>query len=75
MFAELKMKNKDYENGHFYDFADEVDQTLLKCGYIQMYWRHPYDWMFGFCASSDDPLGSLREIISDCYTDIDEFYN
>lgn len=75
MFAELKQQGIENSDSKFYnEFADEIDSMLAQCGYIQMYWRHPYDWMFGFCAASIDPLITLREIISICYTDIDEFY-
>lgn len=75
MFSELKKNKLDYSDGKYFNgFADEVDTILAQCGYIQMYWRHPYDWMFGFCASTDEPLDALREIISICYTDVDDFY-
>lgn len=73
LFATMK-KNRVSDDG-FDLYADAVDETLAKCGYVQMYWKHPYDWMFGYCAAALEPLDELREMISAFYQDIEEHYS
>lgn len=74
-FAELKKNKVDYSGGIYFDeFASELDSVLEQCGYIQMYWRHPYDWMFGYCAGAEEPLDELRELISYFYLDDEDNY-
>ena len=45
-----------------YDFYDEVNDTLIKCGFAQLYMRHPFDWLIIFCANSPDPIGHFIEL-------------
>ena len=47
----------------FDEFVDEMNTTLAECGYVQLYWRNPYDWMIGHCAEKEDPLDMLRNMI------------
>ena len=50
-------KAEDLENGLFYEFVDETNELLAECGYVQLYWRNPYDWLFGYCAyGATNPL-------------------
>ncbi len=56
-------------------YADIIDETLYKSGYMQMYWKHPYDWMFGYCAGADDPIEELRELICAFYLDKEDIYS
>lgn len=51
-----------YEN-----FISESDEMLLKCGYQQMYFRNPYDWMIAYCAISYNPIDTLQNLISELY--------
>ena len=56
---------KSYEPGELFDeYINELDQLLDDCGYMQHYWRNPYDWLFGHCAFQSEPLDALREIIA-----------
>ena len=55
------------EYGLFDEFTDEMNATLADCGYVQLYWRNPFDWMIGHCAISPDPLGTLRNLIDEYY--------
>lgn len=63
------------ENGYtdtselFEEFVDEVDALLLECGYGQLYWRNPYDWMIGYCAKAWDPIDQLRFLIDEFFLD------
>ena len=68
--AYLKGEN-DYSKYWFDEFVDETNTLLAECGYVQLYWRNPYDWMFGHCAYSADvgeyPVDQLRILIEDFY--------
>lgn len=51
----------------FDEFEEILDLKLNECGFVQSYWRNPFDWMFGYCASRSDPLGTFRELIEEFY--------
>ena len=51
----------------FDDFTSDMNELLGKCGYVKLYWRNPFDWMFGFCAKEDNPLDELQNIISEYF--------
>lgn len=59
--------NKALEYGIFDEFTDEMNTVLAECGYVQLYWRNPFDWMIGYCAMSLNPLGTLRDLIEEYY--------
>lgn len=62
------------------EFVLEMNATLEQCGYVQLYWRNPFDWMIGHCArfihNSDleveNPVDRLRDLISTFYLDHQE---
>lgn len=71
-FAEAYIrKENDYSKYWFDEFVDETNAVLAECGYVQLYWRNPYDWMFGYCAYSLDlgeyPVDQLRLLIEEFY--------
>ena len=76
-FAELQMSDaEDIEYTYIFDeFVNETNGLLAKCGYVQLYWRNPYDWMFGYCAnaidSDEDPLDQFRMLIEEFYLNKD----
>ena len=75
IFAKLKKEKKmDLAIG-FDTYSDTIDEILYKCGYVQMYWKHPYDWMFGYCAGAPDPLSELRALIEAFYLDLEDIYS
>ena len=61
----------DYSKYWFDEFVDETNALLAECGHVQLYWRNPYDWMFGYCAYSLDlgeyPVDQLRLLIEEFY--------
>ena len=59
--------NHALEYGIFDEFVDEMNTVLSDCGYVQLYWRNPFDWMIGYCAISSNPLGTLRDLIEEYY--------
>lgn len=54
-------------DGLFDEFHAEMNTILSECGYVQLYWRNPFDWMIGYCAQALDPLGQLRDLIEEYY--------
>ncbi len=70
-----KLQKEGIQANGFELYADIIDETLYKSGYMQMYWKHPYDWMFGYCAGADDPIDEFRELISAFYLDKEDIYS
>jgi hypothetical protein len=66
-FAANATVNHALEYGIFDEFVDEMNTVLADCGYVQLYWRNPFDWMIGYCAMSDNPLDTLRNLIDEYY--------
>jgi hypothetical protein len=52
------------------DFKLETDKILSMCGFEGLYARNPFDWLILFCAAKPDPLGTLRDLLYERYTDI-----
>ena len=70
-FADALIHKAEYlENGLFYEFVDETNELLAGCGYVQLYWRNPYDWLFGYCAyGATNPLDEFKNVIDVFYLD------
>lgn len=53
------------------EFVDEINATLEMCGYVQLYWRNPFDWLIGHCAQEASeggkPVDRLRNLIDTFY--------
>jgi len=75
IFAKLKKDKKTDLAVGFNTYSYTIDEILYKCGYVQMYWKHPYDWMFGYCAGAPDPLSELRALIEAFYLDLEDIYS
>ena len=71
-FAPARIEEHGTPDELFDEYIDELDVLLEECGYMQHYWRNPYDWMFGHCAFQEEPLEALREIIEVFYLDKEE---
>ena len=68
-------KAEGLENGLFYEFVDETNELLAECGYVQLYWRNPYDWLFGYCAyGATNPLDEFKNVIDVFYLDDEDTY-
>ena len=59
-------------NENLYDFFDETNAELAKCGFVQLYPRNPYDWIILFCANSADPIDCLKDFIQKRYMGSEE---
>ena len=74
-FTDVYLKDPKYENHNpdiLEEFVDEMNAELEKCGYVQLYWRNPFDWMIGYCAqeAADEggkPVDCLRNLIETFY--------
>lgn len=63
-FAAAELNGSD---GDLYgEFVSDLDTCLAECGYVQHYWKNPYDWMFCYCATQEDPLNTFRKLV-ECY--------
>lgn len=62
--AQVELGVERDENDFYGDFESEVNQILAECGFAEIYLRNPYDWLFYYCASRDNPLSSLQEMLS-----------
>ena len=47
-------------NDRLMDFYDELNGTLISCGFAQLYVRHPFDCLLLYCANSYDPILTLH---------------
>lgn len=72
-FADALVHNaENLEQGLFDEFVDETNEMLAECGYVQLYWRNPYDWLFGYCAWANNPLDEFKNVIDEFYlSDLD----
>ena len=55
-------ENVDTESirGNLMDFYEELNNTLISCGFSQIYVRHPFDCLLLYCANSYDPILSIH---------------
>lgn len=54
----------DYAD-YFDDFCEEMAQLLEECGYEELYERNPYDWIFLWASTTEQPLESFRGVIQE----------
>ena len=45
------------------DFYDELNSTLISCGFAQIYVCHPFDCLLLYCANSYEPIVTLHNVI------------
>ncbi|MEE1153721.1 MAG: hypothetical protein UH241_01020 [Acutalibacteraceae bacterium] len=46
-------------------YEEEINNYLNESGFSPIYYGNPYDWLFSFCAMSNNPLDTFREIIAE----------
>ena len=73
-FTELNINKIMYDVNKYNEFVNELDAILAECGYLELYWRNPYDWMFGYCAGANSPVEELRNLIQYFYSDNPEVF-
>lgn len=53
----------EYVSGSgFDDYQIEINNLLYRAGYSEMYFRNPYDGLFLYAASTDDPLYTFQNV-------------
>lgn len=76
----IRLKNSIIKSGvsennmdlseYFDEFEMTIDQLLEKCGYVQVYWRNPFDRFILLCAKQQNPLEELKWLLQIYYLDI-----
>lgn len=61
-YSEAKNEDENDVCGNLLDFNDELNMTLLSCGFAQIYMRHPFDCLLMYCANSYDPIQTMHFI-------------
>lgn len=46
-------------------YADETNAILVSSGYEELFSGNPYDWLFLWASTHNDPLNTLRETINE----------
>lgn len=46
-------------------YIDELNVKLNESGFSLVYYGNPYDWLFLYCALSDNPLDTFRAILAE----------
>ena len=54
---------KEYDK--FDVFVGEMNDMLLECGYEELYWGNPYDWVFLYSSKTESPLVTFRGMLVD----------
>ena len=52
-------------DGGIDDYTDELNNILFDCNYSGLYYGNPFDWLFLFCAQSEQPLDTFRELLAE----------
>lgn len=63
-YYEAKNEDRNDVCGNLLDFKEELNSTLMLCGFAQIYMRHPFDCLLMYCANSYDPIQTLHSINS-----------
>lgn len=53
------------------DFYYETGLLLSQCGFEQMYARNPFDWLMLYCAMSNNPMDTFRELLMSRFTEME----
>lgn len=58
------VKNENKLFNIFDIYREETNHILVSSGYEELFAGNPYDWLFLWASTKDDPLGTLRESIN-----------
>lgn len=62
-YYEAENSDPNTIGGNLMDFYEELNSTLISCGFAQLYVRHPFDCLLLYCANSYDPIDTLYCVI------------
>ena len=63
---------KSQETHMVYDFDDyclELNSLLMDSNFSDLYFGNPFDWLFLYCAQSENPLDSFRDVLAQAFGD------
>ncbi len=65
-------KYPDTEEVHenFCDFISELNLLLTDSGFVQLYVRNSFDFLILYCACTQNPVDTFRELISEKYLEL-----
>ncbi len=63
----LNFEPEKQDESYYEEFKMQLDELLEECGYLQLYVRHPFDWLMLYCARHTNPLDAWRSIIYNYY--------
>ncbi|MBQ5560194.1 MAG: hypothetical protein IIT46_10540, partial [Lachnospiraceae bacterium] len=63
--VKLKESKIPKEYNKFDLFVQEMKDILFECGYEELYWGNPYDWVFLYSSRTAFPLDTFRGIIDE----------
>lgn len=76
VITESGVNENDVDLSEYFDeFEIMLDQLLEKCGYVQVYWRNPFDRFILLCAKQKNPLEELKWLLQTYYLDIADEMN
>ena len=55
----------------FDDFEIQLSDLLDGIGFPPLYYGNPYDWLFLYCTTTDEPLDTFRGIIAEASDSVD----
>lgn len=63
-YCDLANREKDFDA---YDtYVDQTNDLLESCGFDELYYGNPYDWLFLYASRADIPLDTFRGIVDIC---------
>lgn len=69
---ESRQKNLPEDFDYFEYYQARINDRLGDAGLAPLYYANPYDWLFLFAATQEDPLESFRGILDEsCYQEDD----
>ncbi len=63
-------KEYNFADTDLEDYTAQLNSLLTDCGLQTLYYGNPFDWLFLFCSSNEDPLEQFRSIILEGRTDL-----
>lgn len=61
--AEILKKNVSPVSDTFERYREKTRYVLLSCGYGDLFPGNPYDWLFLWASTTENPLDSLRSVM------------
>lgn len=62
-------QRKNEEPIDFDDYRMALNLIMQKCGFADLYFGNPYDWLFLYCAQSYTPLDTFRDVLAEAFGD------